>query len=451
MTLMTPRAGRTGAIAPHDIETVIVGGGQAGLAASYYLTKAGHPHVILERDRIGASWLSTRWDSFTLVTPNWMLQLPGFPPDTLHPDSFLNREEVAGWLQAYAESFDAPLERGVEVKRLRDTPIGFVLDTSVGPITARNVIVCTGYFHKPALPDCARTIHRSIAQVHSSQYRNPGQLPRGGVLVVGSGQSGAQIAEELLNAGRKTVLSVSAAAREPRTYRGRDINYWFDLMGGFDKPFENPADPKERYAPNPHCSGAHGGHALNLESFALDGMRLVGRVSGANGTVISFAPDMVENVRRADEASKAFMRSIDQFITEHGIDAPAPSPENTDDGDRGRRPMLFETPSLDLAAVGIKSIVWATGFRCDFRWIDIPVFDAKSYPVQERGISPHPGLYFCGQHYLHTLKSGLLFGVGETARHVTEHVLRRSRTERAERPAPRTLDQTLLRQEGTLQ
>lgn len=425
-------------LAGRNFETVIIGAGQAGLAASYCLTEAGHPHIVLERDRVAASWRTGRWDSFTLVTPNWMIRLPGFEPPGLEsrglesrglesrgldPDGFIGRDDLVALLEDYAASFDAPVASGVGVRRLSRAGDGFRLDTTSGALFAENVIVCTGYFHEAQLPSCAFRIASEIHQVHSSRYRRPDDLPPGGVLVVGSGQSGCQIAEELLRAGRPTTLSVGAAPREPRRYRGRDINYWFALMGGFDHSLADPENPQERYRPNPHCSGAGGGHALNLEAFALDGMRLVGPLEGAQGTSLRFAPELVANVRRADAASKEMMREIDRFIEVQEIDAPLPTAENSDDGQRGVHPLLSETTGLDLQEEGIETIVWATGFSCDFRWIDFPACDVDGYPIQRRGVSPLRGLYFCGQHWLHSLGSGLLYGVGETARHVTSHLL----------------------------
>ena len=243
---MAPRAGA------EVVDTVVIGGSQSGLAVSYYLTQSNHSHVVLERDRIGSSWITNRWDSFTLVTPNWMNRLPGFPYQGRNSNGLLTRDEIVQYLQAYAASFSAPVLQGVKATRLYKPDDGFHVQTTAGDIHAHNVIVCIGSFHEPKLPACAGYIDNSITQVQSCQYRNPDQLPPGGVLVVGSGQSGAQIAEELHEAGRRTVLAVSSAVREPRTYRGKDTNHWFDLMGGFDRPPEGPSEPKERYRPNPH-------------------------------------------------------------------------------------------------------------------------------------------------------------------------------------------------------
>ena len=412
--------------APWSTGTVVVGAGQAGLAISYHLTQAGHPHVVFERNRIGASWATARWDSFALTTPNWMIRLPGFSPDRIDPDAFLERDAIVSYLETYATSFGAPISTGIAVRNLSRDEQGFIIDTTAGPLRACNAVICTGFFHEPRLPDGAGRLDASICQLHSGQYRNPDALPPGGVLVVGSGQSGAQIAEELLAAGRKTVLSVGSAVREPRRYRGQDINHWVNLMGGFHTPLPDPSDPRERYRANPHCSGASGGHALNLEAFACDGMRLVGRLTAARGVSVAFAPNLVTNVRRADAASKMLMRRIDRFIAARGIAAPTPDRWNSDDGDRGTSPVLTETTQLDLQSEGIGTVIWASGFRCNFDWIGLPVFDARGYPRQVRGVTSEPGLYFCGQHWLDTLKSGLLFGVGEDASHVVGHLLARA-------------------------
>lgn len=410
---------------PDEIDTIVVGGSQAGLSVSYWLARAGHPHIVLEKEFIGATWAKQRWNSFSLVTPNWMLRLPGFPYRGDDPDGFLLRDAIVAYLTEYADEFAAPVHEGVEAERLSRDRSRYVVETNTGTIRTRNVVVCTGYFHEPRLPGFASAIDGTVVQLHVRDYKDPGQLPRGGVLVVGSGQSGTQIAEELNEAGRRVWLSVGSAAREPRRYRSRDTNYWYDLMGGFTKTFANPDDPRERYVANPHCSGKNGGHALNLEAFAEQGIRLVGRVKRANDATIEFSPDMIANVRNADEASRAYMRAIDTLIEQRGIDAPQPGPENTDDGEPIARPQLEETRSLDLGAEGIAGLVWATGFRGNYDWIDFPAVDARGYPRQRRGVSEHDGLYFCGLPWMHCLKSGLFFGVGEDAEHVSRHLLAR--------------------------
>ena len=411
------------------IDTVVIGAGQAGLSVSYFLARHKRPHVVLEQDRIGASWAGKRWDSFTLVTPNWMTRLPGFAYRGPDPDGFLARDDIVAYLEGYAASFGAPVRLGVRVTRVTRAPHGngYRVLTSGGEIAARNVVVTAGFFHEPRRPAFTARLSGSVQQLDSSDYKNPASLEEGAVLVVGSGQSGCQIAEELHTAGRLVFLSVGSAPREPRRYRGCDINYWIDRMGGFDRTFADPADPVERYRANPHCSGTRGGHAINLEGLAAGGVVLVGQVANAEGTLLSLMPGLRENVAQADKASTDLMRQIDDYIAAAGIDAPLPDDTNTNDGVPAKPPQLTEVSHLDLTECGISAVVWATGFSCDFSWIDLPILDPRGYPIQERGVTPYPGLYFCGLHWMHSLKSGLLFGVGEAARHVTEHLLERDR------------------------
>jgi putative flavoprotein involved in K+ transport len=418
--------------AAREIDTLIIGGGQAGLAVSYHLTREGWPHLVIERDRVGASWLKRRWDSFCLVTPNWTLQLPGFPCRGADPDGFLPRDEIVRYLEAYARSFDAPVELGVAAERLtrRADGSGYRIETDHGPIEANNAVVTIGYFHRPSLPAFASSIPASVRQLHSSEYRNPAALAPGAVLVVGSAQSGCQIAEELHEAGRRVYLSLGSAGRFPRRYRGRDSDAWLADMGAFDEGFADPADPVERYRPNPHASGGNGGHSLNLRRFAKDGITLLGRVTGAAGRRLAFAGDVNEKVAKADQFSRDVMKEIDDYIAANSIAAREADATNSDDGDPDGGPIgvpyegppLPEIRSLDLEAEGITSIIWATGYSCDFDWINLPVTDVRGYPIQDRGVSHYPGLYFCGLHWLYSLKSGLLFGVGEAAVHVAGHL-----------------------------
>ena len=428
---MTPTLSQDTPVRDHGaarrIDTLVIGGSQAGLAVSYHLTRLDRPHLVLERARIGASWLNKRWDSFTLVTPNWTLQLPGFAYRGEDPHGFLPRDEIVGYLEAYAASFGAPLETGVAVERLAPRPdgTGYRAETSRGPVEAANVVVCVGFFHRPRVPAFAASITPAVAQIHSGQYRNPEALAPGAVLVVGSAQSGCQIAEELQEAGRRVFLSLGSAGRFPVRYRGRDMDAWLDDMGRFDATFEDPADPVERYQPNPHCSGKNGGHSINLRRLAADGMTLLGRATGTlggDGAKLSFAPDVNEKVAAADDLSRKLRDMVDGYIADRGIAAPPASAAEIADDGPSDGPALPEIPQLDLVERGITTIVWATGYACDFDWIDLAVTDARGYPLQDHGVSDHPGLYFCGLHWMYSLKSGLLFGVGEAARHVTEHL-----------------------------
>jgi putative flavoprotein involved in K+ transport len=411
-----------GNLIPDKVDAVVIGGSQAGLSVSFWLKQSGYSHVVLEKDVVGSSWINKRWESFCLVTPNWMIQLPGYPYQGDNPDGFILRDEIVQYLEDYAENIEAPIHTNTEVTRLARNGNGFLVDTTSGSIAARSVFVCVGYFHEGKLPNCSTNLNPEILQLHSRNYINPDQLQEGGVLVVGSGQSGAQIAEEIHLSGRPTWLSVSSAVRDTRTYRGKDGNYWFNLMGGFDKSFEDINDPKERYRPNPHCSGKDGGRALNLEKFAIDGINLVGRVADINDTEIMFEENMIENVRRADSMAIEFMKEIDDMILERGIDAETVSQTNTDDGTPATRPDLRETARFNLVDQGITNIVWATGWYGKYDWIDFPVLDERQYPGQVRGVTQTPGLYFCGLHWMHCLKSGLFFGVGEDAQFVVDHL-----------------------------
>jgi len=418
------------------INTVVVGAGQAGLAVSYCLTTGKVPHVVLEQDSVGSTWRHKRWDSFCLVTPNWMNQLPGFPYRGDEPDGFLPRAEVVKYLEDYARSFDAPVTSGSRVSAVRPDGAGsgYRVETTSGSYTADNVVIATGSFTRERIPEFAQRIPASILQIVSADYRNPGALPPGAVLVVGSGQTGCQIAEEVLESGRPVYLCVGNAGRQPRRYRGKDICWWVAQAGVYGRTFENPANPVERYRANPMCSGKNGGHALNLERFAADGMTLLGHAVGIRGSILLLAPGVRDSVAKADQFSKGLMKLVDGYIQAKGIAAPPASADNTDDGAPRRSVAIEEIGELDLAARGIGSIIWATGYTPDFRWIELPVFDERGYPVQSRGVSGSPGLYFCGLHWLHCLKSGLMFGVGEDARHVAEHLAGR----RAARDTPRS-------------
>lgn len=405
------------------IDTVVVGGGQAGLAASYHLTRAGREHVVLEKDRVGEAWRSRRWDSFTLVTPNRQLQLPGLPYDGDKPDGFLPRADVVRYLDRYVAMFEPPLRLGVRADSLEDdgTGRGFALATSAGPLRARNVVVATGTFQRPRIPAFSRRLAPDVRQVHSSVYRNPDALPPGGVLVVGSGQSGCQIAEELYQSGRRVHLCTSSAGRAPRRYRGRDFTAWLAEMGFLDETASSLASPDERFAPNPHVSGANGGHSLNLHRFAKDGVVLLGHARDADGTKLAAADDLPDNLARADDFAANLMDGVDRYIEKAGIPAPHE--------DRVALRAGYDAPQrteLDLREADIRAVVWATGYRHDYAWIRFPVFDEHGYPVQERGVTDVPGLYFLGLHWLHTLGSGLFVGVGGDAAHVVEQLTARA-------------------------
>lgn len=399
--------------------TIIIGGGQSGLAISYLLTQQDRDHIILEKQQwIGETWRS-RWDSFTLVTPNCQLQLPGYPYQGDEPDGFLRRDEVVEYIEEYAARFDPPLRFGVEVTAVTQNHqgSGYLVQTTACDYQAENVIVTVGAFQFPAIPEFSQNALESITQVHSSAYRNPSVLPEGNVLVVGSAQSGCQIAQELNESGRQVYLCTGRAGRIPRRYRGKDGFWWADQLGIFDQTIEDLESPAERFAPNPQASGKDGGQEINLHQFAHEGIRLLGYLEDIQGQWAILADDLHENLAIGDKQAAQFRQGIDKFVRKSGLDVPEESVSEPQDG--YDQEIITE---LNLVDVGIGAIIWATGFDWDFSWIQLPIFDEWDYPIQERGITEHPGLYFLGLHWLYKRKSGLFLGVGEDAKHVAKHI-----------------------------
>jgi len=399
--------------------TIIIGGGQAGLAVSYFLSQQDRKHIILEKNqRIAESWRS-RWDSFTLVTPNWQLQMPGYPYQGDNPDGFLTRDEVVRYLEEYVEMLDPPLRFGVEVTAVErlEKEDGYVVRTTTGAYRAQNVVVAVGTFQQPDIPDFSGNISDGIHQLHSSQYRNPGALPDGGVMVVGSGQSGSQLAQELYQSGRQVHLCTGSAWPLPRRYRGKDSMWWLDQTGVTRQPVDELEDPAERFAANPQVSGKDGGQDINLHAFARDGVRLLGHLEDARGTRVKLAPDLHQNLARGDKRASEVMAGIDKFIRKTGMDAPRDEVPELEHG--YEQNVITE---LDLEKKGIGTILWATGFEWDYSWVRPASLDEFGYPVQQRGVTDSPGLYFMGLHWMHTLKSALFLGLGEDAEYIADHM-----------------------------
>jgi len=401
------------------VNTVVVGGGQAGLAVSHYLTKLFVDHVVLEQaDGPAEAWRNHRWDSFTLNTPRWQSRLPGVSYGEDDPDGFMSREEVVGYLESLARKLPVRYRKCVNRIERGGKSGGYLITINEGEqIWARNVVVATGLYQTPKIPALSRDLPPGIRQLHSDTYRNPQNLLSGAVLVVGSAQSGAQIAEELYEAGRKVYLAVGRAGRTPRRYRGRDANWWSAMLGLYERKASELPSPKARFAGKPHISGTKGGHTLNLHQFARDGVTLLGRLRGVRGTVVELAGDLHDNLAAADRAEAEFARSVDAFIAEAEILAPLERLPALRDG--FVQPILRE---LDLNAAGITNVIWATGYTFDFSWIKLPVVDDDGFPVQVRGEAEYPGLYFAGLPWLHSAKSGLIYGVGEDALHVAGRI-----------------------------
>lgn len=336
------------------------------------------------------------------------------------PDGFMGKEPLVAFFEAYARSFGAPVRDGAEARRLRpDEGRGYVIETGDGEIRARNVVVATGAYQRPKIPAAGAAIDARVMQLHSDAYRGPSQLPDGGVLVVGSGQSGGQIAEDLREAGRDVHLATSSVGWYPRRYRGRDNSLWREEMGYFEHTADTLASPHDRLRPVPMMTGRGGGHDINLRTLAAAGIRLTGRLLASDGTKLRLADGIAANIVRGDETARRLMRDIDAFIAARGIEAPA------DETDLGPITGLAQVPpitELDLIRERIGSIVWCTGYAFDWSWIEMPVFDDDAYPIQRQGVAALPGLYFVGLHWMHTRGSGIIWGVGRDAIHIAEHI-----------------------------
>jgi len=398
--------------------TVVIGGGQSGLSVSYYLKQRSRDHLVFEKaTKPGNAWRNDRWDSFTLNTPNWTFRLPGAEYDGPDPNGFMPRDEIVTCFEQYIDRFALPVHFGMNVLGVEHAHQGYLVSTVHGSYLAEHVVIATGLFQQPKIPAYSADLHGSILQIHSGQYRNPAGLPPGAVLVVGSGQSGCQIAEELYQTGRKVYLSVGSAGRAPRRYRGRDIFEWLNLSGFLDRSPDKLPSPQARFAGNPQLSGNNGGHDLNLHQFYRDGVVLLGRLQGIENGFLSLAPDLKENLTKADKLESEIVNLVDGYIAEHGIDAPEDHLLSIQDGFAAE-----EIQTLGMDEANITTIIWAAGYRFDFSLVKLPIFDEAGYPQTERGIAHYPGLYFVGLPWLISQKTGLLLGVGEHAAYIAEHI-----------------------------
>jgi putative flavoprotein involved in K+ transport len=406
----------------NHFSVLIIGGGQAGLSISYYLKQQNVSHMILEKHRIGHAWRSERWDSFCLVTPNWQCTLPGFHYSGDDPYGFMKKDQIVEYVEQYAASFAPPVTEGVAVTRLYRAGAGWAAETAGGAAyTADSVVVAVGGYHLPVIPRVAEKLPGHIRQIHSCDYVNPESLPPGEVLVVGTGQSGCQIAEDLHLAGRRVHLCVGDAPRVARTYRGKDVVEWLDQMKYYDLPVErHPLGAGVREKTNHYVTGRDGGRDIDLRKFALEGMQLYGRFEDIANGVAHFGPGLAGYLDNADAVSESIKNGIDKFIADQGIAAPT----------EARYVPVWQPPanipdSIDLQQANIAAVVWCVGFRTDFSWIEEPVFDGRGYPGHERGITPAQGLYFLGLPWQYTWGSGRFSGIARDAAHVAEHILAR--------------------------
>lgn len=397
---------------------IVVGGGQAGLSLSYYLKQEGIDHLVLEKNTVTHTWRSQRWDAFCLVTPNWQCALPGYPYRGDDPHGFMKKDEIIAYLDGFIAMVEAPVLEHAEVRRVssRDGG-GFTVSTSQGTFTADQIVVASGGYHTPIVPRMAERLPASILQMQSSEYRNPDALPEGAVLVVGSGQSGAQIAEDLHLAGRKVVLAVGEAPRCARFYRGRDVVDWLADMKYYDMPVDqHPLREGVRDNTNHYVTGRDGGRDIDLRRFASEGMELYGRLEDLQDGALHFAPNLTANLDSADGVYNRINAGIDAFIEKNGIDA-----ESGGVYEPLWRPDRERT-TLELQGSGIGSIVWCIGFTPDFSWLDAPVFNGRGYPAHRRGVTQFPGLYFVGLPWLHTWGSGRFSGIARDAEHIVKTI-----------------------------
>ncbi len=404
----------------NNYETIVIGGGQAGLSTSYYLKKQGRDHIVLEKSAFpGNIWRIDRWDSFTLLTPNWAFQLPGDEYSGPNPEGFLTKEEVMTHFENYVERFQLPIQYQTQVNSVElSAELGkYVVTTDHSVLYSDNVVVATGLYQAPKMPDFHNAISKDVLQLHSGHYRNPQSLPQGAVLVVGSGQSGSQIVDELLENGRKVYLSIGRAGRIPRRYRGRDSFEWLLLCGFFDKTVDELQSFETKFDANPQVSGRSGGKSLNLHQFAHDGVVLLGHVRDAQNQNLWFADDLKENLIKADNIEKEIVKMIDHYIIDNKLNVP---PETLPQLTYG-----FDNPfieKLDLKKEGITTIIWACGYSFDFSLVRLPVFDNDGFPIQIRGVTECQGLYFIGLPWLYKKKSSLLLGVGEDADYIVSQI-----------------------------
>lgn len=406
------------------VRTLIVGAGQAGLALSYCLTQVGHDHAILDGGRVAERWRSERWDSFSLLTPNWLTRLPGWRYAGPDPEGFMDRDQVVGFFEAYARSFAAPVQSGITVTAVDPATEGegWLVRTTRGTWSADNVVLATGHYDRPAIPALAQALPTHIHQLHSRDYRNPHQLPLGAVLVVGAGPSGQQIADELARAGHPTYIAVGRHRPLPRRFRGRDVYDWMDRIGMLDRTVDTLPDVRaSRRAPSVVLSGD--GDDLNLRRLARHGVMPLGHLEAFDGARLHFAGDLATRLSEADNHPLRLATAVEEYVRRSGDPAPREDYRPPDLPTWA----LTAPRHLHLQAAGIQTVVWATGFRRDYSWVNAPVFDDEGEPVQQRGATAAPGLYFLGLRWMYRRSSNFIDGVGKDAAHLAELIDARER------------------------
>lgn len=399
------------------IDTLVVGAGQSGIAMSEHLTQMGVPHLVLERNRVAERWRSERWDSLVANGPAWHDRFPGLEFDDIAPEVFPPKERMARYFDEYAKMINAPIRTNVEVTRVRrcEGRPGFIINTSQGDFEALRVVAATGPFQVPCFPQIVPE-DAGVTQIHSSTYKNPDQLPEGAVLVVGGGASGSQIAEELQRAGRKVFLSIGEHYRPPRSYRQRDYVWWLGVLGKWDEIKITAKKKHVAFA----VSGYDGGKTIDFRRLGNAGITILGLTESYENGVLGIAGDLVENIAEGDRAYLDVLTEADAYVERNGLDLP-PEPEAWQmqpDPDCLTNPVR----QLDLAAEGITSIIWATGFKFDFSWLEVEAFDEKGMPFHKRGISAEQGIYFLGLPELTNRASSFIYGCWYDAKYIATHI-----------------------------
>ena len=413
-------------------DVIVIGAGQAGLVTSYFLKKLNLKHLILEKGSIGESWSSQRWDSFRLNTPNTLNVLPDSNPVGKHPDGFCTRDELLKSYENFVHKFVLPVILGARVtfveksKNSDEFLVHIQKDSTAQKFRSRCVVIASGVMHYPKIPQFSKNISNTVLQIHAGNYRNPSKIPEGAIVVVGGGRSGCQIVEDLLNAGRKVYLCTSKVGRIPRRYRGRDIDYWFDDSGFLDVTVDELEDKSVISENQPQISGVgRYGHTVSLQKLEKDGVTLLGGLKNIENDELILKDNLGENIRFADQKSNEIKKSIDEYILHARI-----TPEKLEDDDPADLPwpekdFPISPTSLNLTEAGVSTIIWSTGFKSDFSWIDLPVLDESGFPVHKRGVSSTPGIYFVGLPWLHKRKSELICGVTEDAEYISKKIIDR--------------------------
>ncbi len=410
----------------HHTNVLVIGGGQAGLAVSSSLSFHGIEHLVIERGRIGESWRQ-RWESLRLLTPTWLSRLPGQPLGEADPDGFMSRDQVVERLEAYAARIDAPILEHTEVFSASTDGRGWQVRTSRGEYSSTSLVVATGHCQKSRIPDCAASLDRSIAQLGADRYRHPDQLPHGNVLVVGASATGVQLARELALSGRGVTLAVGSHTRLPRRYRGKDILFWLDRLGILDRHIEEMPDPRRaRGEPSLQLVGAADDTPADLDLAVLAelGVRIVGRLVGADATTVALGANLGEEIAAADLRLARLLDRIDHHLASQGLETVFPASPRPE-------PIVLAGPepptAIDLRHAGIESVVWATGFRRTYPWLHAPALDARGEIRHWRGRGALPGLYVLGLQFQNRRRSSFLGGVGLDAREIAVDIARRTR------------------------